>query len=90
MFSPINFTGNLGERGYGPESVAEELERIAAVCPSLKVKVHCGGDYETLDCVATVSLESGKAKVGDPEVQTIGPIPDGQMMQGFLAQPGRR
>lgn len=76
----INATGNLGERGYGPEDVAGVLNEILKTCPSLRVKVHCGGDYAADVCIATVSTETGEAVVGDPEIEIVGPIADSQMV----------
>lgn len=67
----IKAYGNLSERGYGPHAVAETLEELAKVAPSLTLKVHCGGSYESTDCTATVTLKDGLAVVGDPELADI-------------------
>lgn len=69
----ITVIGNLGERGFTPEDVAEELRKIiATVAPSLKVKVDCGGDYESTDCVATVLVgEDSSVAVLPPSVERI-------------------
>lgn len=64
--------GNLAERDYGPESVAETLRGLVAVAPSLRLKVHCGGDYESTDCVATVTVADGTVSLGSPEVAEVG------------------
>lgn len=68
----ITAFGNLSERDYGPEDVAATLAEMAKVAPSLRVKVHCGGDWESTTCVATVTLDEDGARVGPPEVPTVG------------------
>jgi hypothetical protein len=60
-------SGNLAERDYTPEDVAEHLRRCAEVAPSLTVKVHCGGEWEADECVATVHLHDGVVHIGPPE-----------------------
>jgi hypothetical protein len=67
----INVMGNLAESDYNSEGVAEALDEIATCVSSLNVKVHCGGAYESKDCVATVTLASGKVTIGEPEVKTL-------------------
>lgn len=82
----IDAIGNLAERGYSVDDVAEQLEALAKVAPSLAVKVHCGGDYEVPDCVATVILDKGNAAVGDAEIEMIPETPKGQIESNFLQQ----
>ncbi len=72
----INAMGNVSERNYTPQDVAERLAIIANTVPSLKVKVHCGGAYESKECIATVVLENGISHVGDPEMEIIPELPD--------------
>jgi hypothetical protein len=71
--------GNLAERDYGVEDVAEALRRMVAAAPSLDVKVHCGGEWEDPTCVATVTAHEGQVTVGPPEVERVG---DGLQEQG--------
>jgi hypothetical protein len=85
----ISVVGNLAERGYGEESVAETLEDIAKTVPDLAVKVHLGGDYETSECVATIALENGKASVGPPEREKIPDTPEAQMTGHLVNQLNR-
>jgi len=70
----INSDGNLAERDYSVESVADQLREVVAVAPSLALKVHCGGDYEGVSCIATVTVADGEVSVGDPEVDVVNPI----------------
>lgn len=72
----INADGNLAERDYSVESVADNLREIVAVAPSLELKVHCGGDYESTNCVATITVSRGEVTVGDPEVEVVNGIGD--------------
>jgi hypothetical protein len=86
----IDALGNLGERDYGPQSIAEELEKMAGIAPSLSAKVHVGSDYEKPECVATVTLADGKATIGPAEIAMIPDLNEGHMMAGLLRQLGRR
>jgi hypothetical protein len=82
----INAVGNLAERNYGPEDVATDLENLAQVAPSLLVKVHCGGDWESQDCIATVVLENGIVAVEEPEIVRIPDPPEGQWRANLFEQ----
>lgn len=73
----IDVSGNLAERDYGVGDVEDTLREIAAKAPGLAVKVHCGDDWESEDCIATVTLENGTVMVGPPEVARVrGASPD--------------
>ncbi len=73
----IDASGNLGERDYGVESVAKALRAMVAFAPGLRLKVHCGDEWEAANCVATVVLEGGEVEVRPPEVETVrGASPD--------------
>lgn len=67
----INANGNLSERDYSPEDVAETLRELVRVAPSLDLKVHCGGDYEATDYIATVTVAAGIVTLGEPEVSKV-------------------
>ena len=82
----IMAVGNLAERGYDADSVAETLEDIAKTVPSLRVKVHVGKDGEVSDCEATVTLADGKATVGPAEVATLPEIDKSQMKSSLLRE----
>jgi hypothetical protein len=74
--------GNLSERDYSVEDVAETLRQMVAVVPSLALKVHCGGDYESEDCVATITVAGGNVFVDPAEVAKLGdmvPLSKGRM-----------
>lgn len=68
----IYAVGNLSERNYDPDDVAKVLRELALVAPSLELKVHCGGSYESTTCVATVTLTKGEVFVGYPEIPVVG------------------
>ena len=89
--SSINAMGNLSERDYSVEDVAERLRLIAETAPSLAVKVHCGGDWESKDCVATVTLQDGTTAIGEPEIDTIPALSDdaiaGRLYQQLFRHP---
>lgn len=82
----INAIGNCAERDYSVEDIARDLEELAKVASSLEVKVHCGGDYESKDVVATITLKDGKAVIGEPEIATLPDIPASQMLANFWSQ----
>ena len=79
----ISAIGNLAERDYGEDDVAEQLRELVKIAPSLKLKVHVGGDYESLDCVATINCAEGVVTIDDPEIKALPAISDAQM-QGNL------
>lgn len=75
----INATGNLAERDYSYSSVAEELQKIGQLCPNADIKVHVGGDYESLDCIKTVHLQNGAVTIKEPEIQSLEQIDQSQI-----------
>lgn len=70
--------GNLAERDYDAQDVADTLRELLAVAPSMDLKVHCGGEYESLECTATVTVHEGVVTVGPPEVPELKPMSDEQ------------
>ena len=79
----MNAAGNLHERDYSVEDVATALRVLIHHAPSMLLKVHCGGEYEADECVATISVGEGLVVVGKPEVATI-TGPSLQQMHGNL------
>ncbi len=82
----IDAVGNLAERDYGAEDVAEVLEDLVKVAPSLNLKVHVGGEYEDKKCVATVTCYRGVVTIGSPEIKSIGEISEEQMRENLIKQ----
>jgi hypothetical protein len=80
----IDVIGNLAERDYSVNDVAKQLEKLAKIAPSLKVKIHCGGDYESTDCVNTIVLENGVVEIRQPEIESIGEISQSQIEAQFF------
>lgn len=70
--------GNLAERDYDVADVAELLAELAGLAPSLRLKVHCGGDWESTECVATITVRGGGVAVGPAEVLQVAPVTDEQ------------
>lgn len=84
----ISATGNCFERDFSVQFVASALEQIATTVPSLEVKVHCGGENESLECVATITVSPNfGVAVGEPEMKRLPTInPDigiGRMMRSL-------
>jgi len=75
----VNRAGNLAERDFDVEDVAATLRELLAIAGTMMLKVHCGGDYESLECVATISVGEGLVAIGKPEVELLAEIPDGQV-----------
>jgi len=75
----IDVIGNLAERDYSINDVADALKELALAAPSLKLKAHVGGDYEDPTCIGTVTLAGGEVTQGEPEIPKIGEIPDSQV-----------
>jgi len=67
----IDVGGNLAERDYDVESVAETLKELVKIAPSMDLKVHCGGEYEDSKCTATVTVRKGKVEIGEPEIDFV-------------------
>lgn len=86
----IEAVGNLAERGYDADSVAEELEHLRTIAPGLKVLVHVGGDNESEECVATVDAFADTITVGEPQVKTIEAPTASQMENNLLASLARQ
>jgi hypothetical protein len=89
----MNCCGNLAERDYSVQDVADALTALMPVAPSMLLKVHCGGEYESSECVVTVSTGEGLVVVGKPEVASVAGPSDEQMLGNFvqaLARPPSR
>lgn len=83
----INAVGNLAERGYTPQDVADQLLKLITVAPSLNVKVHCGADYEGEKCINTVvASRTPMAAVLEPEIAVIPEAPVSQLHDNMMAQ----
>lgn len=79
----IHADGNLAERDYDTDSVASVLRDIVEIAPSLTLKVHVGGDYESTTVVATVTVKDGEVSVGSAEVAEISGV-DETVLKGRL------
>ncbi len=83
----INATGNVYERGFSLEDIRSHLDKLAFVAPSLKLKVHCGGDYEDKKCIATiVCAPQLNTHIAKPEIETIPEIDEQQMEHNLMTQ----
>jgi hypothetical protein len=76
----VSAVGNLAERDYSPEDVRAELEKLLAIAPSMMMAVHCGGDWESDECVATIRTGEGLAVLLPPEVERISGFTIGNLM----------
>lgn len=81
--------GNLSERNYDADDVAEVLRQLVEAAPSLDLKVHCGGPYESKQCVATVTAHKGVVEIVDPQVETVGYGTEEQTRQRIAEMMGR-
>ena len=82
----ISVVGNLAERDYSLKSVAECLDELLLIAPSLDVVIHCGGDYESMDCIATIKIIDDKSTICDPEIDSLPEITESQLMGHFYSQ----
>ena len=78
--------GNLAERDYSVETVAKTLKKLLEAAPNMKLKVHCGSDYESKECIATITVKDGKVTVGEPEVEHVGGASTDEMRGRFYKQ----
>jgi hypothetical protein len=83
-YPQISAYGNLAERDYAVSDVAAALRDLIAVAPSLELKVHCGGDWESPVCVATITVAGGEVTVGGPEVKEVVPISTSEAVSRLL------
>jgi hypothetical protein len=67
----MDVVGNLPGHGYTIDEIAEVLLWASAAAPTLKLKVHCGGEYEDPEVVATITVEDFEVTVGPPEVPLL-------------------
>jgi hypothetical protein len=81
----INRVGNLAERDYGPDDVAEALRQLVKVAPSLALVCHCGDDYEADNCIATVTARNGEVAVVPPLTEKLPELDKGQMEKNLHA-----
>jgi hypothetical protein len=80
----INAVGNLAERDYDCFAIADHLRKLSKVAPSLGVRVHCGGDYESDTCVATVVLFEGVAVIRVAEIKGVPDMDPLEMQNNLL------
>jgi hypothetical protein len=78
-------SGNLHERDYSVEDVAAALRVLVHAAPSMLLKVHCGGEYESDECVATISVGEGLVVTGKPEKATVDGPSTAQMQANLMA-----
>lgn len=81
--------GTLAERGFSPEEVKEQLEKLVEIAPSLKCRIHVG-ELTTAKCEATVVVVDGKVEVCDPEVEEVPDAPTGQFESDLFAALSRK
>lgn len=87
--SRIDAIGNLYERNYTPEDVRDAAERyVLPVAPGIDALIHCGGDYESDECVATVAVAQGRAELRPPTIPKLPPIPEEQIADRMRAVRG--
>lgn len=67
----INAFGNLSERDFSVQAIADHAGELLAIAPGLAIKIHCGGEWETRECVATITVDQNGAQVGRPEISEL-------------------
>lgn len=77
-------TGNLAERDYSVKDVADTLETLLAAAPSLKLKVHCGGEREDKTVINTITVADGAVTIGPPEKGLLPERSEADMTGRFL------
>ena len=80
----VSRCGNLAERDYGVQDVAIALEALVREAPSMLLKVHCGGEWESEECVATISVGEGLVVTGGPEMEKVDGPSEAQIHVNFL------
>jgi hypothetical protein len=81
----VNRNGNLAERDYDPQDVVIHLRELIVIAPSMQLVIHCGGEYESLNCVATIRAGNGLVcRMKQPEVRQIHGIDDEQATRNLI------
>lgn len=80
----MNRCGNLHERDYSVADVHRAVEILVRLAPSMLLKVHCGGEYESDVCVATISVGEGLVVIGKPEQATVSAPSTAQMYANLV------
>jgi len=81
----ISADGNLYERNFTVDDVAAAVTYLASAAPGLELIVHCGDNWESHECVATVRLLDGRVTVGAPEVAQVAGASEEAMMSNLYA-----
>jgi hypothetical protein len=81
----MNACGNLAERDFTVEDVAGGLRALVHHAPSMLLKVHCGGDYESDQCVATILAGEGLVAIRPPQQPSVAAAPLEQMIDNLTA-----
>ncbi len=76
--------GNLAERDYSVQDVAETLRELVLIAPTMLLKVHCGADWEADECIATISVGEGIVAIGKPEKETIDGPSEEQVRENLM------
>ena len=64
----IDYCGLCFERNYTLDDIEHFLWKLAGIAPSLCLKVHCGGDFQNPECIATFHLIDGHVSRLKPEI----------------------
>lgn len=82
----VNAVGNLYERDYTPEDVRDACERyVLPAAPGASLTIHCGGDWESSECVGAVKVEDGTATLIPPVIAKLPEIPESQIAGRMMA-----
>ena len=79
----IDIIGNIGEKDPHIEDIVAKFKDLVRVAPSLKLRMHVGGNYEAKEVTHTIIVYNGEVTVGPPEMKEIKEIPESQMMGNF-------
>jgi len=86
----MDIIGNLHARDYSVQDVAEQLRELVAIAPSMMLVIHCGGEWESLKCVATIRTGEGLVAVMKPEVEKIIDVNDDQLtLESYRSLPSQ-
>jgi len=86
----VNAVGNLAERNYTVESVANVLKLIAEKWDGVELTIHVGGDYESDECIATVILKNGKVDILPPQIEKLPELDEDIIIDRLMSQLMRR
>ena len=80
----INIVGNVYERDCEIEDLEKELKILADKFKSLDIILHTGGEYESLDCIASFEVHNGMVERKEPLIKGLDEFDKDRMQMNLM------